>query len=493
MAAFGSLSDRLTETFRNLRSKGRLSPSDIDGTVREIRRALLESDVALEVVKDFTGKVRERALGDDVNKALNPAQQVVSIVMDELVSILGGSGRRLQFAKTPPTIIMLAGLQGAGKTTLAGKLALWLKSEGHTPLLVACDLQRPGAVNQLQIVGEQAGVAVFAPEPGSGVGDPVKVANDSIKFAKDKLHDIVIIDTAGRTGVDEEMMAQARSIRKAVDPDEVLFVLDAMVGQDAVQTARAFGEGVDFTGVVLTKLDGDQKGGAALSVKGVTDRDILFASVGEKLEDFEVFHPDRMASRILDLGDVMTLIEQAQKAFDEETRAEMEQKFLSEQFTLEDFLEQLQQVKKMGSLQSMLGMLPGAGKMKDQIENIDESELTRTEAIIRSMTPAERRQPRLLNASRRKRIAMGSGVTVTEVNQLMSRFEQAQKMMKTVAKGGVPQIPGMGPIPGGAGGGKSKRKQGKKKPQSRSGNPAKRAQQALGGGESASGSSFGLS
>ena len=492
MAAFGSLSDRLTETFRNLRSKGRLSPSDIDGTVREIRRALLESDVALEVVKDFTGKVRERALGDDVNKALNPAQQVVSIVMDELVSILGGSGRRLEFAKTPPTIIMLAGLQGAGKTTLAGKLALWLKSEGHTPLLVACDLQRPGAVNQLQIVGEQAGVAVFAPEPGSGVGDPVKVANDSIRFAKDKLHDIVIIDTAGRTGVDEEMMAQARSIRKAVDPDEVLFVLDAMVGQDAVQTARAFGEGVDFTGVVLTKLDGDQKGGAALSVKGVTDRDILFASVGEKLEDFEVFHPDRMASRILDLGDVMTLIEQAQKAFDEETRAEMEEKFLSEQFTLEDFLEQLQQVKKMGSLQSMLGMLPGAGKMKDQIENIDESELTRTEAIIRSMTPAERRQPRLLNASRRKRIAMGSGVTVTEVNQLMTRFEQAQKMMKTVAKGGVPQIPGMGPIPGGAGSGKSKRKQGKKKPQSRSGNPAKRAQQALGGGESSSGSSFGL-
>ena len=493
MAAFGSLSDRLTETFRNLRSKGRLSPSDIDGTVREIRRALLESDVALEVVKDFTAKVRERALGDDVNKALNPAQQVVSIVMDELVAILGGTGRRLEFAKTPPTVIMLAGLQGAGKTTLAGKLALWLKSEGHTPLLVACDLQRPGAVNQLQVAAEQAGVAIFAPEPGSGVGDPVKVANDSIKYATDKIHDIVIIDTAGRTGVDEEMMAQARSIRKAVDPDEVLFVLDAMVGQDAVQTARAFGEGVDFTGVVLTKLDGDQKGGAALSVKGVTDRDILFASVGEKLEDFEVFHPDRMASRILDLGDVMTLIEQTQKAFDEETRAEMEQKFLSEQFTLEDFLEQLQQVKKMGSLQSMLGMLPGAGKMKDQIENIDESELTRTEAIIRSMTPAERRQPRLLNASRRKRIANGSGVTVTEVNQLMSRFEQAQKMLKTVAKGGVPQIPGMGPVPGGGGGAKSKRKQGKKKPQSRSGNPAKRAQQALGGTESTTGSSFGLS
>lgn len=493
MAAFGSLSDRLTETFRNLRSKGRLSPSDIDGTVREIRRALLESDVALEVVKSFTQSVRDRALGDDVNKALNPAQQVVSIVMDELVTILGGSGRRLEFAKTPPTVIMLAGLQGAGKTTLAGKLAKWLKNDGHTPLLVACDLQRPGAVNQLQIVGEQAGVTVFAPEPGSGVGDPVKVANDSIKVAKDKLHDVVIIDTAGRTGVDEEMMAQARAIRKAVDPDEVLFVLDAMVGQDAVQTARAFGEGVDFTGVVLTKLDGDQKGGAALSVKGVTDRDILFASVGEKLDDFEVFHPDRMASRILDLGDVMTLIEQAQKAFDEETRAEMEQKFLSEQFTLEDFLEQLQQVKKMGSLQSMLGMLPGARGMKEQLENVDEKDLSRTEAIIRSMTPQERRQPKLLNASRRRRIAQGSGVSVTDVNQLVIRFEQAQKMMKTVAKGGVPQIPGMGPVGAGGGVGKSKRKAAKKKSSSRSGNPAKRAQEALGRPEGTPGSSFGLS
>jgi signal recognition particle subunit SRP54 len=368
-----------------------------------------------------------------------------------------------------------------------------LKSEGHTPLLVACDLQRPGAVNQLQIVGEQAGVTVFAPEPGSGVGDPIRVAKDSIAHAKSKMHDIVIIDTAGRTGVDEEMMAQARAIRKAVDPDEVLFVLDAMVGQDAVTTARAFGEGVDFTGVVLTKLDGDQKGGAALSVKGITDRDILFASVGEKLQDFEVFHPDRMASRILDLGDVMTLIEQAQKAFDEETRAEMEQKFLSEQFTLEDFLDQLQQVKKMGSLQSMLGMLPGARGMKDQIDNIDEKELSRTEAIIQSMTPAERRQPKLLNASRRKRIAMGSGMTVTDVNQLVARFEQAAKMMKTVAKGGMPQIPGMGPMPGaGAGSKKGKGQKSKKKAASRSGNPAKRAQQALGVSENTSGSSFGL-
>ncbi len=491
--AFGSLSDRLTETFRSLRSKGRLSPSDIDGTVREIRRALLESDVALDVVKSFTQSVREKALDDEVNKALNPAQQVVSIVMDELESILGGTGRRLELAKTPPTVIMLAGLQGAGKTTLAGKLAKWLKAEGHTPLLVACDLQRPGAVDQLTIVAGQADVPVFAPEPGSGVGDPVKVAKDSIGFARDKLHDIVIVDTAGRTGVDAEMMAQARAIRKAVDPDEVLFVLDAMIGQDAVHTAKAFGEGVDFTGVVLTKLDGDQKGGAALSVKGVTDRDILFASTGEKLDDFEVFHPDRMAKRILDLGDVMTLIEQAQKAFDEETQKEMEQKFLSDTFTLDDFLDQLQQVKKMGSLQSMMGMLPGARGMKEQIENVDDKEISRTEAIIRSMTPAERRAPKLLNASRRKRIAQGSGVSVTDVNQLMARFEQAQKMMKTVAKGGMPQIPGMGPVGAGAGSGKSKRKQKGKKQKVRSGNPAKRAQELQGGSEPAApGSSFGL-
>ena len=491
MAVFGSLSDRLLETFRSLRAKGRLSASDIDQTVREIRRALLDSDVALEVVKSFTAAVRERALGEDVNKALNPAQQVVSIVMDELVRILGGTGRRLQLAKTPPTVIMLAGLQGAGKTTLAGTLAAHLKSEGHTPLLVACDLQRPGAVDQLQIVGAQAGVAVFAPQPGSGVGDPIAVARESLTVAQQKLHDVVIIDTAGRTGVDEQMMAQARAIRDAVSPDEVLYVVDAMVGQDAVTTARAFGEGVDFTGVVLTKLDGDQKGGAALSIKGVTDRDILFASVGEKLEDFEVFHPDRMASRILDLGDVMTLIEQAQKAFDEESRAELEQKFLSEQFTLDDFLEQLQQVKKMGSLQSMLQMLPGARGMKEQLDSIDERDITRTEAIIRSMTPQERRQPKLLNASRRRRIAQGSGVSVTDVNQLVARFEQAAKMMKTVAKGGVPQVPGMGPVGAGAGIGRSKRKVQKKKPASRSGNPAKRAAGNPPETDS-SGSSFGI-
>ena len=488
MAAFGSLSDRLTETFRSLRTRGSLKPADIDQTVREIRRALLESDVALDVVKSFTQKVKERALGEEVSRALNPAQQVVQIVMEELEAILGGSGRRLTLAKNPPTVIMLAGLQGAGKTSLAAKLALHLKDQGHTPVLVACDLQRPGAVTQLQTVGAQVGVPVFAPEPGSGVGDPVSVAKKSMSFASDKLHDIVIIDTAGRLGVDQEMMAQARAIKKAVSPDEVLFVMDAMVGQDAVVTAEAFRQGVDFTGVVLTKLDGDAKGGAALSVKGVTDRDILFVATGEKPEDFEVFYPDRMAKRILDLGDILTLIEQAQKAFDEDAQRELEEKFASETFTLDDFLDQLQQVKKMGSLQSMLGMLPGAKGMQQQIDAIDDGDLVRTEAIIRSMTPVERANPKLLNGSRRKRIAQGSGTTVTDVNQLVVRFDQAQKVMKTVAKGGVPQIPGMGPIPG-----VRSKKSAPKKKTSRSGNPAKRALEELGQAKPPQqGSSFGL-
>ncbi|MBN9607337.1 MAG: signal recognition particle protein [Actinomycetales bacterium] len=475
MATFGTLSDRLTATFRNLRTKGKLSPADVDGTVREIRRALLDADVALEVVKDFTGKVRERALSDEVNQALNPAQQVVQIVNEELVAILGGQQRRLEFAKTPPTVIMLAGLQGAGKTTLAGKLAKHLKKEGHTPLLVAADLQRPNAVTQLQVVGEQAGVSVWAPEPGNGVGDPVKVAKNGLAEAKRKQFDTVIVDTAGRLGVDTELMKQAADIRTAVDPDEVLFVIDAMIGQDAVATARAFQEGVDFTGVVLSKLDGDARGGAALSVASITGRPIMFASTGEGLDDFEAFHPDRMASRILDLGDILTLIEQAQQAFDEEEARKTAEKFATDSFTLEDFLEQMQQIKKMGSLKGMLGMLPGARGMREQLDNFDERELTRTEAIIRSMTPQERRTPKLLNGSRRLRIAKGSGMTVTDVNQLVQRFEQASKMMKTVAKGGVPQIPGMGPMAGGAGPGKraNPRKATKKKG-SRSGNPAKR-------------------
>ncbi|QEO10589.1 signal recognition particle protein [Protaetiibacter larvae] len=472
MATFGTLSDRLTQTFKNLRTKGKLTPADVDGTVREIRRALLDADVALEVVKEFTGKVRERALSDEVNKALNPAQQVVQIVNEELVAILGGQQRKLEFAKKPPTVIMLAGLQGAGKTTLAGKLAKWLKKEGHTPLLVASDLQRPNAVTQLQVVGEQAGVPVFAPEPGNGVGDPVKVAKNGVAEAERKQYDVVIVDTAGRLGIDAELMKQAANIRKAVDPDEVLFVVDALTGQDAVNTARAFQEGVDFTGVVLTKLDGDSRGGAALSVTSITGRPIIFASVGEGLDDFEPFHPDRMASRILDLGDILTLIEQAQQAFDEEEALKVAEKFRTDSFTLDDFLGQMQQLKKMGSLKGMLGMLPGARGMREQLDNFDEREITRTEAIIQSMTPAERQNTKLLNGSRRLRIAKGSGMTVTDVNQLVARFEQAAKMMKTVAKGGVPQVPGMGPIPGGHGG---RKQQPAKKKGSRSGNPAKRA------------------
>ena len=494
---FGNLSDRLVETFKNLRSKGKLSAADIDGTLREIRRALLEADVALEVVKAFVEAVRVRALGDEVNKALNPAQQVVQIVNEELVQILGGAQRKLTFAKTGPTVIMLAGLQGSGKTTLAGKLAKWLKDQGQTPVLVAADLQRPNAVNQLQVVGERAGVEVFAPEPGNGKGDPVKVSKEAIKFAEKKQFSVVIVDTAGRLGIDEELMSQARDIRKATNPDEVLFVIDSMIGQDAVNVAKAFEDGVGITGVVLTKLDGDARGGAALSVSSVTGKPIIFASTGEGLDAFEPFYPDRMASRILDMGDILTLIEQAQKQFDEAEAAKIAEKLAKDAFTLEDFLEQMQQLRKMGSMKDLLAKLPGAGQMKNQLENFDEKEIDRTEAIIRSMTPVERRQPKVLNGSRRLRIAKGSGTTVTEVNSLVNRFEQAAKMMKTMAKGAMPQLgggmPGMPNIGGGyVGGGKSKKND--KKKGSKSGNPAKRAAENAGNpyGNSSSGSSFGL-
>jgi signal recognition particle subunit SRP54 len=502
---FGNLSDRLVDTFKNLRSKGKLSAADIDATLREIRRALLEADVALEVVKNFTTAVRDRALGDEVSKALNPAQQVVQIVNEELVKILGGEQRKLSFAKQPPTVIMLAGLQGSGKTTLAGKLSKWLKDQGQTPILVAADLQRPNAVTQLQVIGERVGVPVFAPEPGNGVGNPVKVAKDAIKHATSKQHSVVIVDTAGRLGIDEELMQQARDIRDAVNPDEVLFVIDSMIGQDAVNVAKAFEDGVGITGVVLTKLDGDARGGAALSVASVTGKPIIFSSTGEALDAFEPFYPDRMASRILDMGDVLSLIERTQSAFDEAEAKALAEKIAKDSFTLEDFLEQMQQLRKMGSLKSMLAMMPGAGQMRQQLENFDEREIDRTEAIIRSMTPGERRQPKILNGSRRLRIAKGSGTTVTEVNGLVNRFEQAAKMMKTMAKGGMPQMPGGMPgmpnIGGGFGGGAGKgKKKDKGKKGSKSGNPAKRAAEEaarLAGstpasGESASGSAFGI-
>ncbi|MET8158082.1 signal recognition particle protein [Sphaerisporangium sp. NPDC005289] len=441
---FETLSDRLTSVFSSLRSKGRLTDADIDATCREIRIALLEADVALPVVRDFVSHVKERARGAEVSQALNPAQQVVKIVNDELVQILGGETRRLRYAKTPPTVIMLAGLQGAGKTTLAGKLARWLREQGHAPLLVAADLQRPNAVQQLQVVGERAQVAVHAPEPGNGVGDPVAVARGSIDHARRQQHDIVIIDTAGRLGIDQELMKQAADIRDAVSPDEVLFVVDAMIGQDAVTTAQAFMDGVGFDGVVLTKLDGDARGGAALSVRHITGRPIMFASTGEKLEDFDAFHPDRMASRILDMGDILTLIEQAQRTFDEEEAAKMAGKLVSgDGFTLDDFLEQMMMVRKMGPLKNLLGMMPGMGQMREQLNQVDERDLDRVAAIIRSMTPAERQDPKMINGSRRARIARGSGVSVTEVSNLVTRFFDAQKMMKQVAGGmGIPGMPG---------------------------------------------------
>jgi signal recognition particle subunit SRP54 len=430
---FDTLSDRLTSALAGLRGKGRLSDADIDATAREIRIALLEADVALPVVRQFVAQIKERAKGSEVSGALNPAQQVIKIVNEELISILGGATRRLELAKMPPTVIMLAGLQGSGKTTLAGKLALWLRSQGHTPLLVAADLQRPNAVTQLQIVGQQAGVQVYAPEPGNGVGDPVDVSRRGVAEARARQYDIVVVDTAGRLGIDAEMMRQAVDIRDAVRPNEILFVIDAMIGQDAVSTSEAFRDGVGFSGVVLTKLDGDARGGAALSVRQVTGAPILFASNGERLEDFDVFHPDRMASRILGMGDLLTLIEQAEQAFDAEQAEETAAKIGSGELTLEDFLEQMQAIRKMGPIANLLGMLPGAAGMKEQLAQVDDKQLDRLQAIIRGMTPAERADPKIINASRRQRIARGSGVAVSEVNQLVERFFEARKMMQQMA------------------------------------------------------------
>lgn len=489
---FNSLQDRLTESFKNLRKKGKLKESDVDATVSDIRRALIEADVALEVVKDFTATVKEKAYGAARSEALNPAQQIVKIVNDELINILGGEDRELHFSKPGkgPTVFMLAGLQGAGKTTLAGKLGKWLAKEDRKVLLVAADLQRPNAVNQLQIVGEQAGVTVFAPEPGNGVGDPVDVARRALALASGSGYDVMIVDTAGRLGVDEELMAQARSIRDEVQPDEVLFVLDAMIGQDAVRTARAFQEGVDFTGVVLTKLDGDARGGAALSVRGVTGVPVLFASTGEGLDDFERFHADRMASRILDMGDLLSLIEKAQETFDMEQAEKLAGKIQQGQLTLEDFLSQLQQIRKLGSMKKLLGMMPGAGKIREQLDQFDEREVDRIEAIVRSMTPAERQDVKILNGSRRARIAAGSGTKVADVNGLVDRFQMAQKMM---SGGGIPgmgggadgmgMVPGFGRMPGMGKHSKAKQavKSGKKSKAQRkakSGNPAKAARQA---------------
>jgi signal recognition particle subunit SRP54 len=469
---FETLSDRLTQVFSQLRGKGRLSPADIDATAREIRIALLEADVALPVVRQFIARVKERAGGEEVSAALNPAQQVIKIVHEELIEILGGEARRLRFAKVAPTVIMLAGLQGAGKTSLAAKLALWLKEQGNTPMLVAADLQRPNAVQQLQVLGERAGVPVFAPSPGNGVGDPVAVARASLDEARRTQHNMVIIDTAGRLGIDEDMMQQARDIRDAVEPDEVLFVVDAMIGQDAVATAQAFLDGVGYDGVVLTKLDGDARGGAALSIKALTGKPIMFASIGEKLSDFDMFHPDRMASRILDMGDVLSLIEQAERAFDAEQAASMASRLMSgDGFTLEDFVEQLGMLRKMGSITNLLSLMPGAAKNKELLSRVSDKDLDRAEAIVRSMTPQERRNPKIINGSRRLRIANGSGVAVGEVSQLVTNFFEGQKQMRAVMGG----MPGMGALMGG-GGRRAARAAGKaKKGKRRSGDPRKAA------------------
>lgn len=466
---FDSLSEKFQAAFATLRGRGRIGEGEIAAICAEIRDALIDSDVARSVSDKFVARIQNEANAnlDSLKRSTNPSQEIYAIVQRELVKILGGAGRRLKFAKNPPTVILLAGLQGAGKTSFAGKLANFLKDSGNTPLLVAADLQRPNAVNQLSVIANGIDVPIYAPEPGNGHGDPVKVAIDGVEFAITKFHNTVIIDTAGRLGVDDEMMAQVRSIRDATKPDEILFVVDAMIGQDAIRTAQSFANGVNFDAIVLTKMDGDAKGGAALSITEETSKPILFISNGEKTSDFDYFYPERMASRILGLGDIQTLSEQAKRAIDTNTAKRLEDKFLSgESFTLEDFLEQIEAMQKMGSMSKVLGLLPGANSaaMKKQLAAIDDNELVRTKAIVQSMTPQERREPKILNGSRRVRIAKGSGRTVTEVNNLVDRFDSAAKMMKQ--KSGLPGLPISPP---------SRQVAPKKK--SRSGNPAKRAQE----------------
>jgi signal recognition particle subunit SRP54 len=476
---FEALGQRFNKIFSGLR--GKFVDSDLENLVAEVKSALLDSDVALEVVDKFASRlmVRVKELEDEINKSINPAKRIFEIVNHELTEILGGKARRVQYAKSPPTIILLIGLQGAGKTSLAGKLGYFLAQQGHTPLLVAADLQRPNAVNQLQIVGDSVKLPVYAPEPGNGIGDPVWVSKSAINYAKEKLYNFVIIDTAGRTGINEELMTEITSIRKAVNPNEVFFVADSMIGQDAATTARAFAEGVGFDAVVLTKLDGDARGGAALSIVELTGKPIIFTSSGEKVTDFELFYPDRMAARILGLGDIATLAEQAKRVMPVEVTRNLEEKFTKGgEFTLTDFLSQIEALRNMGSINKFIGLLPGAGGLKKQIENFDETELVRTRAIIQSMTPDERDNPKVLNGSRRARIAKGSGRQISEINSLVERFSQAQKVMKQMRGGVMPDalaaVPGVNSL--GKGGSNSP----KVKKKSRSGNPAKRAAEERG-------------
>ncbi|WP_227766694.1 signal recognition particle protein [Zhaonella formicivorans] len=428
MSAFSSLAEKLQDTFKKLKGKGKLSENDVNEAMREVRLALLEADVNFKVVKDFIARVKERAVGQEVLQSLTPAQQVIKIVNDELTQLMGGTQSRLTVAGRPPTVIMLVGLQGAGKTTTCGKLANLLRKQGKRPLLVAGDIYRPAAIKQLQVLGQQLNIPVFT------MGDkqsPVDIAKAAVEHAKSYGNDTVIIDTAGRLHINEELMAELQAIKSEVHPHEILLVVDAMTGQDAVNVAETFNVQLGLDGVILTKLDGDTRGGAALSVKAVTGCPIKFAGMGEKMDALEPFHPERMASRILGMGDVLTLIEKAQASFDAEKAREMEKKLLQQQFTLEDFLEQLQQMKSMGPLEDLLSMLPGLGSAK-QLKNlqVDEKELVHTEAIIKSMTPEERRKPDIINGSRKRRIAAGSGTSVQSVNRLLKQFSEAQKLMR---------------------------------------------------------------
>ena len=431
--AFEGISSKLQSVFKKLTGRGKLNEKDVKEAMREVKLALLEADVSFAVVKEFIAKVSARAVGAEVLESLTPGQQVIKIVNEELTALMGASHAKLRFASEPPTVILLAGLQGAGKTTMAGKLALHLKKQNSkTPLLCACDIYRPAAIKQLQVVGEKAGVPVFE----RGQSDPLETARLALEHAQAKGCDVVIVDTAGRLHIDEEMMAEIKKLAEGLNPTEVLLVVDAMTGQDAVNVAKTFGDALPLTGVVLTKLDGDTRGGAAISVRATTGKPIKYAGVGEKLTDIEQFHPDRMASRILGMGDMLSLIEKAQTAFDNKKAAEMEERLKKNQFTLDDFLVQFEQMKNMGSIQDVLGMIPGMNKMNVSDAQIDEKQLARMEAILKSMTPQERQTPDILNASRRKRIARGSGTTIQDVNRLMNQYESPRKLLRQFTGGG---------------------------------------------------------
>ena len=441
MALFEGLSGKLQETMNKLRGKGRVTEKDVKEMMREIKLALLEADVNFKVVKDFIAKISERAVGQDVLESLTPGQQVIKIVHEELIALMGTTPSKLTFSPRPPSVYMMVGLQGAGKTTATGKLASMLRKQGKSPLLVACDVYRPAAIKQLQVLGNQLNIPVFAQEDNKNV---VEIAKAAIEQAKHKLHDVVIIDTAGRLHINEEMMDELANIKSTVHPHEILLVVDAMTGQDAVNVAQSFNEKLGVDGIILTKLDGDTRGGAALSVKAVTGKPIKFSGMGEKLSEIEPFYPDRMASRILGMGDVLSLIEKAQENFDEKKAQELQRKMRTQQFTLEDFLDQMQQVKKMGPLNQVLGMLPGMNsKALDNME-VDEKKMSHIEAIIKSMTRKERNDPSILNGSRRKRIATGSGTTIQEVNRLLKDFEEMKKLFKMMADAGKRGGKGLG-------------------------------------------------